>query len=152
MRDRLFLTGVVRSVLGTAAFATIAGFLLMKTPALAQQDNSGNYMLPFCQAFLRMESYDVATVTNEIQTAKDSSGGSASYMMKVGICAGEAAGIAEMLNAGDHGPKACIPNGVTKVQLVRVVVAAAEKTPAQLHEDFGTLAAIAFITAWPCNK
>jgi hypothetical protein len=49
--------GVMRSMLVTTALATIAAVVLMETPALPQADtNSGNYMLPLCQAFLRMQS------------------------------------------------------------------------------------------------
>ena len=59
----------MRSMLVKAALATIAAVVLMETPALPQVDtNSGNYMLPLCQAFLRMQSHDMATITNELST------------------------------------------------------------------------------------
>jgi predicted nucleotide-binding protein (sugar kinase/HSP70/actin superfamily) len=57
------------------------------------------------------------------------------------------------LNISDQAPMACIPQGVTKEQLVRVVVASIEKNLlADIHEDFGTLAAAAIVAAWPCHK
>ena len=145
--------GVMRSMLVTTALATIAAVVLMQTPALPQVDtNGGNYMLPLCQAFLRMQSHDLATITNELSTGGAQSGGIPLSMMQAGMCAGEVIGIAEMLKASDQPPRACIPKEVTKEQLVRVVAASVEKDPANMHEDFGTLAAAAIIVAWPCAK
>ena len=145
--------GVMRSMLVRTALATIAAVVLTKTPALTQEDtNSGNYMLPLCQSFLRMQSHDMATMTNELSTGGARSGGIPLSMMQAGMCAGEVIGIAEMLKGSDQAPRACIPKEVTKEQLVRVVVASIEKIPAQMHEDFGTLAAAAIVAAWPCQK
>ena len=80
-------------------------------------------MLPLCKAFLRMRSHDLAIIKNELKTGDASSGGIPMYMIKAGMCAGQAVGIAEMLNGSDQGPiRACIPKEVTKEQLVRVVV------------------------------
>jgi hypothetical protein len=57
------------------------------------------------------------------------------------------------LNISDQASMACIPQGVTKEQLVCVVVASIEKNLlADIHEDFGTLAAAAIVAAWPCHK
>jgi Rap1a immunity proteins len=145
--------GVMRSMLVTTALATIAAVVLMETTALPQVDtNSGNYMLPLCQAFLRMQSHDMAAITNELSTGGARSGGIPLSMMQAGMCAGEVIGIAEMLKASDQAPRACIPKEVTKEQLVRVVVASVEKDPANMHEDFGTLAAATIVAAWPCQK
>ena len=109
-------------------------------------------MLPLCKAFLHMRSHDIATIKNELKTGDASPGGIPMYMIKAGMCAGQAVGIAEVLKINDQEPRACIPNEVTKEQLVRVVVAAIEKMPAEMHEDFGTLATIGIIAAWPCHK
>ena len=75
---------------------------------------SGNYMLPLCQAFLRMQSQDMATITNELSTGGARSGGIPLSMMQAGMCAGEVIGIAEMLKGGDQAPRACIPKEVTE--------------------------------------
>jgi hypothetical protein len=145
--------GVMRSMLVRTALATIAAVVLTKTPALTQEDtNSGNYMLPLCQSFLRMQFHDMATITNELSTGGARSGGIPLSMMQAGMCAGEVIGIAEMLKGSDQAPRACIPKEVTKEQLVRVAVASIEKNSAQMHEDFGTLAAAAIVAAWPCQK
>jgi hypothetical protein len=104
--------GVMRSMLVTTALATIAAVVLMETPALPQVDtNSGNYMLPLCQAFLRMQSHDLATITNELSTGSAQSGGIPLSMMQAGMCAGEVIGIAEMLKASDQPPRAWHPKG-----------------------------------------
>jgi hypothetical protein len=143
----------VRPVLTATALATIAATVLIRTPALTQEDtNSGNYMLPFCKTWLRMQSHDVATITDELSTGGARSGGIPLHMIQAGMCAGEVIGIAEMLNSSDQALSACIPKEVTKEQLVRVVVASTEKDPARMPEDFGQLAAIAIAEAWPCHK
>ena len=140
-------------MLVTMALATIAAVILMGGPAPAQdRTNSGNYMLPFCKTWLRMQSGDMATITNELSTGGARSGGIPLSMIQAGMCAGEVIGIAEMLNSGDQTLSACIPKEVTKEQLVRVVVASVEKDPANMHEDFGTLAAAAIVAALPCQK
>jgi hypothetical protein len=138
--------GVMRPVLTTAALATIAAVILTGGTALAQdRTNSGNYMLPFCKTWLRMQSGDMATITNELSTGSARAGGVPLQMVQAGMCAGEVIGIAATLSA-------CIPKEVTKEQLVRVVVDSAEKNPANMQEDFSQLAAIAIAGAWPCHK
>jgi hypothetical protein len=145
--------GVMRSVLTTAALGTIAVVILTGGSALAQdRTNSENYMLPFCKTWLRMQSGDMATITNELSTGSARSGGVPLQMVQAGMCAGEVIGIAEMLNSGGQTLSACIPKEVTKEQLVRVIVDSAEKNPANMHEDFSQLAAIAIAGAWPCHK
>ena len=120
----------MRSMLVTTALGTIAAVVLMETPALPQVDtNSGNYMLPLCQAFLRMQSHDMATITNELSTGGARSGDIPSSMMQAGMCAGEVIGIAEMLKGSDQAPRACIPKEVTKEQLVRVAWPPWKRTP-----------------------
>ena len=101
-----------------------------------------------------MQSQDMATITNELSTGSAQSGGIPLSMMQAGMCAGEVIGIAEMLKASDQPPRACIPKEVTKEQLVRVVAASVEKDPANMHEDFGTLAAAAMpgLSDWPNRR
>ncbi len=144
------MTGKIKLIAPAVTLAVI----LLAAPAQTQEDfNSGNSMLPRCKAWLHMLSHDLDTVKNEIATADVSPGGIPAYFMWAGMCAGEVAGIAETLNmAGSDERLACIPTGVTKEQLVRVVVETVEHDPAMMHEDFGTLASAAIIAAWPCRK
>jgi len=124
-------------------------FVWAGTPAQTQENvHSGNVVLPLCKAWLGMMSHDAAAIKNELATGNSSPGGISAYFMGVGMCAGEVAGIAETLN----GSEACIPKEVTKEQVVRVVAAALEGVPAQLHEDFAMSAAAAIAIAWPCHK
>jgi hypothetical protein len=99
----------MRPVLTTAALATIAAVILTGGTALAQdRTNSGNYMLPFCKTWLRMQSSDMATITNELSTGSARAGGVPLQMVQAGMCAGEVIGIAELLNSGGQTLTTCI--------------------------------------------
>ena len=139
----------MRTFLKVTSVVVVA--FLWAGPAQTQQDyNSGNSMLPLCKAWLRMMSHDFAVVKDEITTGDASPGGIPAYFLGVGMCAGQVLGIAELLNAAPIA--ACVPKEVTGEQVVRVVVTSLEQNPADLHEDFGTLATGAIIAAWPCRK
>jgi hypothetical protein len=131
-----------RLIVATLAAAVLVG------PAQTQEDpGSGNYMLPLCKTWLRMMSNDRDIIMNEMRAGNAKPGGIVMYFMQAGMCAGEVIGISEVLGA-----KACIPNGVTNEQLVRVVVAFVEEHPADIHENFSVLAGVAMVSAWPCHK
>jgi Rap1a immunity proteins len=44
-----------------------------------------------------------------------------------------------------------MPDGVTREQAVRVVIAYIDAQPAWMHENFGVLALEALREAWPCK-
>ena|SRR3979411_1233718 len=63
-----------------------------------------------------------------------------------GICAGLISGVT--YQSKDN----CLPTGVTRGQIVRVVVQYIDVRPARMHEDFRKLALEALRAAWPCEK
>ena len=132
--------------------AAVVPFLWAGTAQAEEDYRSGNHMLPLCKAWLGMISNDVTRIQNELATGNASPGGIPAHFMQVGMCAGEVAGIADILNGSDQIPAACIPKGVTREQVVRVVVTTLEQAPGQLNEDFAASAAAAIVIAWPCHK
>ena len=77
-----------------------------------------------------------------------------------GYCLGAVDGIAFGSNIPDSflQPRAknsvclSIPDGVTGVQMIKVVVAYIDARPARMDENFHTLALAALRDAWPCGK
>jgi hypothetical protein len=133
--------------------AIVAAAFLWTGPAQTQEDiNSGNHMLPFCEAFLRMNDRD--SLQKEIDRANVSSAGNPGYFIEIGRCAGEVMGLANMLKAlnGSTPIRACVPLEATRGQIIRVVVSTLEQNPAELHENFSILALAAMGKAWPCPK
>jgi hypothetical protein len=128
----------------------VAAAFLWAEPATQAEEsyNTGNRMLPACRAWLRMQSNNPAVLKSE--TAH----GDAWHFIEMGICAGQVAGVAHGLTVltvpGDQSPMACIPDGVTYEQEVRVVVNELEQRPAELHESFLSLASQAIVRTWPC--
>jgi hypothetical protein len=86
--------------------------------------DSANYMMPGCRDWL---------------------GDAAANLFRQGRCAGVIEGLI-YLNGG-----ACRPEGSTREQSVRVVVAYIDARPAQMHERFDDLALEALRAAWPCK-
>jgi hypothetical protein len=109
-------------------FAVIAS---MATPAAAQSDtSSGNYMLPYCQEWVRGRG-DAAPMS--------------------GVCGGA---ILALVYVGHRLPdvaRFCVPNNTPRSQHHRVVVAYLERNPHLLHLNFNELAIIAMRQAWPCQ-
>ncbi|WP_409997233.1 Rap1a/Tai family immunity protein [Bradyrhizobium cosmicum] len=63
-----------------------------------------------------------------------------------GYCAGLVVGLRYMYD------DACVPDGATPNQVLRVVVQYIDSRPARLHEDFRILALEAMKQSWPCNR
>jgi hypothetical protein len=71
---------------------------------------------------------------------------SSSFFFQQGYCMGTIQGIFSALM------DICAPPGVTKTQMIRVVVKYIDDRPARLNEDFNALAVEALRAAWPCKK
>jgi Rap1a immunity proteins len=134
----------MRSAISCALLA-----LTITEAAAAEDPNSANAILPACRAFL-------------------GSGPPANYLAG-GYCSGVVAGIAFMAQTSNVGLSAfsgdgksralkdrwtslCVPNGVIREQVVRVVVRYIDVRPGRMHEDFMSLALEALFDAWPCRK
>lgn len=52
---------------------------------------------------------------------------------------------------GGVGKFICAPKGVTRLQMIRVVVQYIDNRPARMHERFDLLALEAMKAAWPCK-
>jgi hypothetical protein len=95
---------------------------------------SANYMLPYCKGYL-----------------------SGSNTLDVGFCAGVVEGIGfmaetlEMSSSPGAGPPLCVPKGVTRGQIVQVVVNYIEARPKRMDEPFWQLTFEALLDAWPCK-
>jgi hypothetical protein len=134
----------------------VATAFLWAGPAQTQEDgNSGNFLLPFCKAWLHIVSRDPNLIKNEIAAGNASPGGLQMYFLKAGMCAGEVVGIVQMLRllkGNNPSPMVCVPDEATKEQSVRAVVNSLEQHPEVLHEDFSTLVVAVTSVTWPCHK
>jgi Ssp1 endopeptidase immunity protein Rap1a len=112
----------------------VAGLLLAliignDNEAFADFAPSANKLMPACRAFeIKSTTFDPIEI---YQT-------------------GECVGIIEAIDYVDD--RTCVPRGVTKGQMVRVVIHYVENQPARHHEDFRKLALEALRNAWPCNR
>jgi hypothetical protein len=116
--------------------ATAMALILFSLGAEAQEgtySDSANYLLQYCKYSLvdrPLGGYNVG--------------------FGAGVCMGmvDAAGFFTRALPSDL--KSCRPQGVTREQLVRVVVAYVEARPERMHEDLLGLTIEAFRNAWPC--
>jgi hypothetical protein len=141
---------IMRSVVATLA---VVAACLCTVPAQTEEDlHSGNYMLPYCEAFLHIKDRD--SLQKEIDTGNASSAGGTGHFIEIGRCAGEVIGLADMLKMlqGTSRFRACVPREATPGQILRVVVNTLEQNPAELHENFIILAMAAMTQAWPCPQ
>jgi hypothetical protein len=109
--------------------------VLLTGPAWGE--DTANEVLPGCRAFLKPPE----------------SGWLPAF--KQGICVGTiegviGAGIMDAVRGGGTDPF-CIPDGVTRGQLVRVVVNFADQHPELTHAGFSSFASAALALAWPCR-
>lgn len=119
----------------------IRGFCICLTlwslgePAFAIDFNSGNYMLPMCQALA------------------DGKGAWEAKAWEQGECSGV---IEALMSVGHYLPehiRFCRPEAdVTQGQARRIVVNFLHLHPEKLHESFVSLALDALREAWPCSK
>ena len=101
----------------------------MSSAAYAQDDLSGNGMLPYCKQAL-----------------------SASGSFGEGLCHGYISGMAFLARNLPPNLAFCRPQGVTHEQQLRIVVRFLENNPQRLHETFPDLAFEALRKEWPCPK
>jgi hypothetical protein len=111
--------------------------LLLYLPVSNASD--GNELLGYCKSAI--ELFDAGHT-------KDESG--ASFCIGYVIAAKETLSVASMAST-DLKIRACIPDGVTGVQGVRVVTKYLENNPEALHERMLTLTIVALREAFPCN-
>jgi hypothetical protein len=114
---------VVSAFMGTAIMTSVA----------AQDVDSANYLLSDCEAAIG--SSRVGNGFNE------------------GYCLGVVAGLASIGGSLTGGPRCLnIPKGITRGQMLRVVVRYIEAQPKRLHEPFASLAFEGLHDAWPCRN
>jgi hypothetical protein len=118
---------IVRTIIAALTLA------LINSAAIAERDDSsGNFMLPHC-----------ARDPTAPETTK-------SDIMYWSICSGI---ITALVNVGPSmRPEfaICVPKGTTRGQWQSVVVKYLRDHPAQLHNEFVTLAVVALRETWPC--
>jgi hypothetical protein len=107
----------------------VMAFLLIQPGTSAAQ--SGNEMLAPCKHFVGSDA-NPGTFTG-------------------GLCAGAVAGIAFVANSLPSGARSCFPQGLSNLQMVRVLVSFMEANPGRLHDDFRLLTIEAFRQTWPCS-
>jgi Rap1a immunity proteins len=109
----------------------------------AQQNlGSARYMLPLCNAWLKIAEKDADAIKNILRADPV-------RLTTAGMCAGEVIGIVETLRMLES---SCSPEGVTNEQIVRMAVKEIEKHPELLHEDFIVPVSAVVMAAWPCRK
>lgn len=102
-------------------------------PAVAQELESGDFMLEACKGFVMGEAQ--RPLSQRLQ----------------GICIGT---VDTLLTVGEHFPlegRYCRPPGLTLNEGLRTVVEYLEKHSDLLDQDFKILSMIAFREAWPCK-
>jgi hypothetical protein len=115
-----------RSSLTLSAGMLFAALALSDESAFAQEDTkSANYVMTGCHSLVADQNIEP---------------------FLQGICAGLISGVT--YQSKDN----CLPVGVTRAQIVRVVVQYIGVRPARMHEDFRKLALEALRAAWPCEK
>lgn len=97
---------------------------------------TGNYLIGACQ--LAVSAQDNP---NSLITAQDE--------LKIGYCVGMSHGVTDTLVVNQQ---ACLPNGVTLGQEVRVVEKFLQDNPAKLNQPGATLVIQAIEEAFPCKK
>jgi hypothetical protein len=130
------LFGAVLAVIGTGAGAVAA-----------EENISANYILPGCKHVPAA----LASTSGRLDLAN--------LNFKAAFCLGQVSAIAvvgPILDAPivvgtfsrDH--NWCIPDSVTRGQMVQVVVRWIEERPKRMHEAFVGLTMLALADAWPC--
>lgn len=128
----------------------IAFAILCLVPCLSAQDNvhvtTGNELMQKCRFFFAdLTGNTPATMTN-------------SERIDMGYCAGYLDGVTDVEQTWDwvegKSSKAahyCMPNEVTKGQMLLVIKKWMEDHPAKLHEQASYLIHDAFLNAFPCK-
>jgi ammonia channel protein AmtB len=126
------VTGVVVRLF--LAVMLIVGMMSNSGMAVAQNEASANFMMPYCRD-VAVGNFSSPIGENQTQ-----------HGFLMGMCAGIVAGL------NNVGPGECPPAGVTPQQAVAVVVQYIDARPARMHERFAVLALEAMQLAWPCKR
>jgi hypothetical protein len=128
-----------------AIFCSALIALTATTAAAAEDEQSAEFMLPYCRLTQKEVTADIKKAANH------------------GRCAGIVEGISQMFRLLEEAqaagtvqlnPLLCtsVPAGITNEQLVSVVVKYGEAFPELTHRPFTVLAMSAIRVAWPCRK
>jgi hypothetical protein len=128
--------------------AMIGGALVALTVTsahAAEDEQSADFMLPYCRLTPKEMMADVKRASNHSRCVGIVEGVSQMFNL---LREAQAAGMVQL------DPLLCtsIPAGITKEQLVDVVVTYGETFPELTHRPFTVLAISALRVAWPCKK
>jgi Rap1a immunity proteins len=119
--------------------------LTVMTAHAAEDEQSADFMLPYCRLTPKEMTADIKKASNHSRCVGIVEGVSQMFNL---LREAQAAGMVQL------DPLLCtsIPAGITKEQLVDVVVAYGETFPELTHRPFTVLAISAMHVAWPCKK
>jgi hypothetical protein len=145
--------GQVKAIILTTAMLCLAGAAHAQNTGI-----TGNNTLEGCRSVLN-PNYNAAS---ELARNLDDPAAILNILnvdVTRGICLGTVAAIRDFMDmenkakaAPDPIKRACIPRDVTGGQLVRVVVAFADKHPDILHLRLSALTVLALVSTWPCPQ
>jgi hypothetical protein len=121
-------------------FAAITLSVALISSADAQTSESANYKLPACRDFNAAADNNLDVSRALVQDAN--------RLFRAASCGGEVDGVANTLE--DTG-QICQPRGVTRGQVMAVVMSYVERIPERHNESFTVLAIEALKRAWPCR-
>jgi hypothetical protein len=131
---------LVAALLGLLFVGTTAGTGQKSTPELPDIGRSGRDFLEVCSSI-------------EVEGNKDSA-----HIHRDATCLGWVAGFAEgflvhdeLLSVPRRDRMACVPRGVTTIQIVRVIKKYLEDNPGKAHRPTRYIASIALAGAFPCR-
>jgi Ssp1 endopeptidase immunity protein Rap1a len=134
--DPLWRVSSYQIMSGEGGLAMIRGLVVLcalayqLSAAVAEPNvNSANYWIPFCRHAAAHEYYQGDAFGN-------------------GYCAGLVNGLGVM----GRFLGACVPEGVTPEQSLRVVMQYLDQNPARTNENFQMLVVEALRGAWPCRQ
>jgi hypothetical protein len=130
----------MKAIIGGAVIA-----LTVTTAHAAEDEQSADFMLPYCRLTQKEVAADVKKASNYSRCVGIVEGVSQMFNL---LNQAQAAGMAQL------DPLLCtsIPAGITNEQLVNVVVTYGETFPELTHRPFTVLAISAIRVAWPCRK
>jgi hypothetical protein len=119
--------------------------LTVTTAHAAEDEQSADFMLPYCRLTPKEMTADIKKASNHSRCVGIVEGVSQMFNL---LREAQAAGMVQL------DPLLCtsIPAGITKEQLVDVVVTYGETFPELTHRPFTVLAISALRVAWPCKK
>jgi hypothetical protein len=119
-------------------FAAIVLSVALISSANAQTSESANYKLPACRDFNAMANEDVSRALVQ----------DANRLFRAAACGGQIDGVANTLEVTGQ---ICRPPGVTRGQVMAVVMTYIERIPERQNENFMVLAIEALKRAWSCR-